>query len=217
MKIGILGTGVVGTTIGGKLVALGHQVTIGSRSASNDKAAAWANQAGSGAAHGTFKDAAVFGELLFNCTQGSSSLDALRTVGSEPLKGKILIDVANPLDFSKGFPPALLITSRDSLGEQIQREFPNTKVIKTLNTINCLVMVDPARIPGDHDLFISGNDASAKSTVSEFVKSAFGWKTIHDLGDITTARATEHYLLLWVRLYGALGTGDFNIKVARGT
>jgi predicted dinucleotide-binding enzyme len=216
MRIAVLGTGVVGRTIATKLVGLGHQVTMGSRTAQNEHAVTWAAEAGEGASFGTFADAALAGELLFNCTAGSASVDALVSAGAEHLRGKILIDLANPLDFSKGMPPTLWVCNTDSLGEQIQRAFPDVRVVKTLNTMNCLIMVDPARVPGDHDVFVSGNDEDAKTQVKQLLGS-FGWGDgqIVDLGDITTCRGLEMYLALWLRLLGALGTGDFNIKVVR--
>ena len=215
MKISVLGTGMVGTTIASKLVALGHDVKLGARERNNEKAAAWAKQAGARASHGTFADSTAFGEMVFNCTMGSASLDALRAAGADSLRGKIPVDIANPLDFSKGMPPSLFVGSDDSLGERIQKAFPETKVVKTLNTMNCNIMVDPSRVPGDHDVFMSGNDAGAKGRVAEILRGWLGWKNVIDLGDITTARGTEHYLPLWVRLWGALGTADFNLKIVR--
>jgi len=215
MKIGVLGTGMVGNAIADKLVSLGHQVKMGSRTAKNEKATAWATKAGANASEGSFADAAAFGELVFNCTSGAGALDALKAAGAANLKGKILIDIANPLDFSKGMPPRLSICNDDSLGEQIQRAFPDTQVVKALNTINCQIMVDPSRVKGDHDVFVSGNDAGAKGRVTEILRGWFGWKNVIDLGDITTARGTEMYLPLWVRLWGALGTADFNLKIVR--
>jgi predicted dinucleotide-binding enzyme len=214
MRIAVLGTGMVGETIATKLVALGHQVTMGSRTADNEAARAWA--AGAGASHGAFADAAADAELVFNCTAGGGSLEALRAAGAENLAGKTLIDVANPLDFSHGMPPSLLVSGTDSLGEQIQREFPQTRVVKSLNTMNSEVMVDPGRVPGEHDVFMSGNDEVAKTQVRELLES-FGWPagSIIDLGDVSTARGSEGHLLLWLRLRGALGTVDFNIKVVR--
>lgn len=213
MKIGILGTGMVGETIATKLAAAGHDVKLGARSATNEKATAWAAKAGAHASHGTFADAAKHGELVFNCTRGDVAVEVVVSAGAENLRGKILVDVTNPLDFTKGMPPTLFTAGNDSLGEQIQRALPDTKVVKSLNTINCGVMVDPARIGGDSDVFVSGNDAEAKATVSRFLREQFGWKNVVDLGDITTARGTEQYLPLWLRLWGALGTGDFNIKI----
>jgi 8-hydroxy-5-deazaflavin:NADPH oxidoreductase len=214
MKVGILGTGMVGETIGSKLVELGHDVMIGGRAKPNEKGEAWAKKAGAKASYGTFAETAAFGEMVFNCTKGEGSVDAVRA-GKDALKGKILVDVSNPLDFSNGFPPSLFVSGTDSLAERIQREVPETKVVKSLNTVACTVMVDAARAGGDSDLFVSGNDAEAKATVTRFVREQFGWKSVVDLGDITTARGTEAYLLLWVRLWGALKDGDFNIKIVK--
>lgn len=215
MKIGILGTGMVGNAIGSKLVALGHTVTMGSRTAGNEKAVAWVAQAGNGAAAGTFADAAAHGEIVFNCTGGMVSLAAVEAAGADNFAGKILIDVSVPLDFAKGFPPALGFRGDDSVGEQLQRALPATRVVKTLNTVNCNVMVNPALLPGDHDIFVGGNDADAKATVTGILKDWFGWKSVVDLGDITTSRGTEAYVLMWVRLYGAMGGPDFNIRLVR--
>jgi len=214
MKVGVLGTGNVGKAIATKLVELGHEVTMGSRTADNEQAAEWVASAGSGASHGTFADAAAFGELLFNCTAGTVSLEALGAAGEESISGKVLVDVANPLDFSKGRPPTLSVCNDDSLGEQIQREFPEAKVVKTLNTVNANVMVSPASVPGEHDVLVSGNDDDAKAQVSELLQS-FGWpaERIVDLGDITAARGQEMYLPLWLGLMAAVGQPNFNIRV----
>jgi 8-hydroxy-5-deazaflavin:NADPH oxidoreductase len=215
MKIGILGTGAVGATLATKLASLGHEVRMGARRASNDKATAWAESAGAGASHGTFADAAAFGEILFNCTAGTGSLAALESAGAENLDGKILIDVANPLDFSKGMPPTLFLSNDTSLGETIQRTFPEARVVKALNTVNANVMVEPGRVRGEHDVFVCGNDAGAKGEVTRILQDWFGWKSVIDLGDITASRGTEAYLLLWLRLWTVLGTADFNVRVVR--
>jgi predicted dinucleotide-binding enzyme len=216
MKIGILGSGMVGQTIGEKLVSLGHDVKLGSREHGNEKALAWAQKVGTRGSSGTFAETSAFGELVFNCTLGSASLEALAQAGAQNLKGKILIDVAVPLDFSKGMPPTLFSGNTDSLGEAAQRLLPETKVVKSLNTVNCNVMVDPMRVGnGEHDLFVAGNDATAKAQVAEHLRTWFGWKSVIDLGDITASRATESYLPLWLRLWGALNTADFNVRVVR--
>jgi 8-hydroxy-5-deazaflavin:NADPH oxidoreductase len=215
MRIGVLGTGVVGQTIGKKLVALGHEVKMGARTASNEKAEGWVRANGTRASNGTFADAASFGEIVFNCTSGMASLEALKQAGAKNLDGKILIDIANPLDFSKGMPPTLSVCNTDSLGEQIQRAFPSTRVVKTLNTINTHVMVDPTLIPGDSDVFVSGNDASAKAKVTEILTKWFGWRSVIDLGDITSARATEMVLPLWLRLFSTFKTPNVNIHIVR--
>jgi len=206
----------VGQTLGTKLVSLGHDVKMGARDAKNEKAASFSAKSGDKASHGTFADAAAFGEILFVCTNGNGTLPALRAAGADNLAGKVLVDISNPLDFSKGMPPTLFAGNSDSLGELIQKEFPDAKVVKTLNTINCSLMVDPGRVGGgDHTVFVSGNDASAKARVTEILKTWFGWKDVLDLGDITSARGPESYLLLWLRTYVALRTADFNVKIVR--
>lgn len=198
----MLGTGVVGTTIAGKLRELGHDVLIGSRAAGEDAV--------------PFADAAAHGELVFNCTNGNASLEALTAAGTENLAGKVLIDVSNALDFSQGRPPLVGVSTGDSLGEQIQRAFQEAKVVKALNTVNANVMVDPGRVPGEHDLFLSGNDEQAKAQVAELLQT-FGWpaERIIDLGDITAARAQELYVALWLRLVGVAGGTDLNIHLVR--
>ena len=213
MKLAVLGTGIVGNTIGTKLIQLGHEVKMGSRSASNEKASEWVKASGANASQGTFSDAAKFGEIIFNCTAGTASLEALKMAGAENLKGKILIDIANPLDFSKGMPPTLSVCNTDSLGEQIQRSYSDTKVVKTLNTVNCKVMVEPSIVPGEHDMFLCGNDNEAKKKVTEILKSWFGWKSVLDLGDVTAARGMEMYLPLWLRFFMINNTPNLNIKV----
>lgn len=215
MRFGILGTGVVGQTIGKKLVERGHDVRMGARDAGNAKAAGWVSTVGGRASHGTFADAAEFGEIVFNCTAGSGAVSAVHAAGAANLDGKIIIDVSNPLDFSKGFPPFLSVCNTDSLGEQIQSTAPGARVVKALNTVNTDVMVKPSIVSGEHDLFIAGNDAEAKQTVAALLRDEFGWKIIHDVGDITAARGTEMLLPLWVRLYGAFKTGYFNFHIAR--
>lgn len=206
----------VGTTIASKLVALGHEVRLGSRTADNAKGQAWLTQIASpNASVGEYADAAGFAELVFNCTAGTSSIDALTAAGAGNLDGKLLIDVANPLDFSKGMPPQLSIVNDDSLGERIQRTFPGAKVVKTLNTVSAAIMVDPSRVPGEHVMFMSGNDAEAKAQVRGILTEWLGWRHVIDLGDIGTARGTESYLPLWLRLWGALKTSDFNIAIVK--
>ena len=217
MRIGVLGTGVVGQTIATKLVELGDEVTMGAREATNEKAAAWVAGAGERAHAGTFADAAAFGELVVNATAGSVSLAVLEAAGQANLAGKVVVDISNPLDFSQGFPPTLSVVNTDSVGEQLQAAHPEARVVKTLNTVNADVMVDPGLIPGDHAIFVSGNDVAAKVDVTALL-GRFGWPAarVVDLGDITTARGPEMYLALWVRTMGALGTPHFNIELRRG-
>lgn len=216
MKIGILGTGIVGNTIGSALVTKGHEVKMGSRDALNEKALDWTKANGANASQGTFAEAAQFGDIIFNCTKGEHSLEALLLAGEQNMAGKTLIDVANPLDFSKGMPPTLSLVNDTSLGETIQAAYPQTKVVKTLNTLNAALMVDANKLAGgDHTIFICGNEESAKQQVSNLLQDNFNWKAsnIIDLGDITNSRGTEQLLPIWIRLWGALGTADFNFKI----
>lgn len=216
MKLGVLGTGMVGNAIASRLTSLGHDVMMGAREAANAKAATWVTGAGAHASQGTFAAAAAFGEVLFNCTAGAASLAALEAAGAKNLAGKVLIDVSNPLDFSKGMPPTLTVCNTDSLGERIQRAFPDTQVVKTLNTLNCDLMVNPALLAGgDHDVFVSGDDPAAKARVVEILKGWFGWKRVIDLGGIATARGVEMAVIFWVSLMGAQKTPMFNYKIVR--
>ena len=215
MKLGVLGTGMVGNGVASKLVGAGHEVRMGSRTADNAKALEWVKINGPKASNGTFADAAGFGEVNFNCTAGVASLEALKLAGPRNLKGKILVDISNPLDFSQGMPPTLTVCNTDSLGEQIQRAFPEVKVVKTLNTVNINVMVNPSLVPGGHDIFMSGNDEGAKTQVRGMLKDWFGWNSVIDLGDITTARGTEMYLALWIRMMVANQSPNFNIKIMK--
>jgi 8-hydroxy-5-deazaflavin:NADPH oxidoreductase len=226
MNIGILGTGMVGQVVGAALATKGHSVMIGTRDVQKSLASSEPNAYGLpafGIWHkdnqhikvGTFAEAAKFGELLVNATSGLVSLDALKAGGTDNLGSKILIDIANELDFSKGMPPRALANTDRSLGEDIQTAFPNLKVVKTLNTMNAFVMVNPALVKGgDSTVFINGNDASAKATVTEILKG-FGWQDIMDLGDITASRSVEMILPLWLKGWGVIGNTPFNFKIAR--
>lgn len=228
MKIAVFGTGIVGQVIANRLAGLGHSVTTGTRDVNKTLARAnkdaygnppfgeWLKQ-NKNINVGTYVQAAADSEIIFNCTMGQGSIEALKQAGNTNLKGKIIIDIANPLDFSNGMPPSLSPVNTDSLGEMIQHTFPEAKVVKTLNTMNCFLMVNPAALPDDHNVFISGDDASAKVTAKEILKS-FGWKENNtiDLGDITTARGTEQLLPIWIRLYGSLKTPMFNFKIVVG-
>ena len=213
MQIGIFGSGITAQTIGSKLIQLGHEVMLGSRDEANANAVAWARDVGNQhALYGTFMNAASFGEIIFNCTLGSASLAALEQAGAENLNGKILIDTANPLDRSTD-QWSLTVCNDDSLGEQIQRAFPETKVVKTLNTVNANVMVDPAKLLEQTHVFVSGDDIEAKATVVKILRDWFGWKQIIDLGGIETSRSVEMYVLLWHSLRNAISSQRFNIKI----
>lgn len=226
MKIAVLGTGSVGQTLAGRLAGLGHEVVMGTRnvaeSLSRTTPDAWGNPAiGTWATQNphiklvNYSEAAAFSDgIIVHAMNGFAAIESLKQAGEANLSGKILLDITNPLDFSKGFPPSLFVSNTDSLGEQIQAAFPTLKVVKTLNTVTNPIMVNPSIIPGDHTIFVSGNDADAKAQVVEVLKS-FGWAAhnILDLGDITTARGTEQILPIWVRLYGVLQTPMFNFHL----
>jgi|SRR5690554_4328503 predicted dinucleotide-binding enzyme len=210
MKIGVLGSGMVAQGLSARLAELGHHVVIGTRD--EQKLRGW-QSSNQKVQIGSFADTAAHGEMVINATNGAASLNALTMAGEANLAGKILLDVSNPLDFSNGFPPSLTVFGNDSLAEQVQRAFPSTKVVKTLNTVTARVMTHPLEVAGgDHHVFVSGNDADAKAQVSELLRT-FGWIHIFDLGDLSTARGTEAYVILWVRLYGALNTGMLNIRI----
>lgn len=227
MRIGVLGTGAVGQTLSAALAGAGHDVVVGTRDvegalARTESTQAWVppfadwHAANPEVRVGTFAAAAAHAEAVVNATAGVASLAALRSAGAENLDGKILIDVSNPLDFSAGMPPTLTVSNTDSLGEQIQRAFPDAKVVKTLNTVTAPVMVAPRSVgDGDHHVFVSGDDQDARARVAGWLREWFGWRDVVDLGDITTARGTEMYLALWIRLMGPMGSPMFNIKVVR--
>jgi 8-hydroxy-5-deazaflavin:NADPH oxidoreductase len=227
MKIAVLGTGVVGQTLAEKLAQVGQEVMVGTRDPADTRARSEPGRYGQPPFHdwlerhpsvrlGTYAEAARFGEAVINATLGEASLDALHAAGEDNLNGKILIDISIPLDFSQGMPPSLFVCNTDSLGEQIQRAFPRALVVKTLNTITAALMVDPGLVGGgEHTIFLSGDDVAAKAQVREWLAGWFGWKDILDLGDITTSRGVEMYLPLWLRLWGATGSGIFNIRVVK--
>ncbi|WP_410814459.1 NADPH-dependent F420 reductase [Micromonospora sp. 067-2] len=217
MRIAVLGTGSVGQTVAVRAAELGHQVTIGTRDVTVTRAGEFAGWAAQHPEVGlaTLSEAAGAAELVVNATSGSGSLPALAAAGAPNLAGKILLDIANPLDFGAGFPPSLSVHNTDSLAEQIQREFPQTRVVKSLNTLTAELMVHPRQLAdGAHSVFVSGDDAEAKRVVTDLLTS-FGHTDVIDLGDLSTARGTEMLLPLWLRLYGRLDTAIFNVKVVR--
>jgi 8-hydroxy-5-deazaflavin:NADPH oxidoreductase len=212
MRMGVLGSSLAAQAISARLAELGHDAMIGTSDIEKLKGWQSSNQR---VMVGSFAETAVHGEMIFNATDGAASLNALRLAGEENLAGKILVDVSNPLDFANGFPPSLTVVGTDSLAEQIQRAFPSMRVVKTLNTVTARVMTHPLEVAnGDHHVFISSNDIDAKAQVTDLLRS-FGWIHIFDLGDLSTARGTEAYLLLWVRLYGAMNTSMINVKIMK--
>jgi predicted dinucleotide-binding enzyme len=227
MRIAVLGTGMVGRSLSARLAELGHDVVIGTRDVDATMARAEGDAMGNPpfaqwhASHENIRlvryaEAGAHAELVVNATSGTGSLAALEAVGADNLAGKVVMDVANPLDFSQGMPPLLSVANTDSLGEQIQRAFPDARVVKTLNTMNAHVMVDPARVPGDHNVFVAGEDAAAKQTVRTLLEQ-FGWRphVVIDLGGIRAARGVEMVLPLWLSVASSLGGFDFNFSVAR--
>lgn len=219
MNIGVLGTGVVGETIATALTKKGFNVRLGSRTADNEKAAAWVKGANNHATQGTFDDAAAFGDIIFFCLNGKYALDAAQLIGLDSVHQKIVIDLTNPLDFSKGMPPRILDEYMHvSLGERLQEALPGAFVVKTLNTINCNLMVDAKTVnKGDHHLFVCGNNKDAKNKVMHFLVDNFNWNAdnLLDLGGIEKARVTEAYVPMWVSLMQAVGTPMFNIKLVK--
>lgn len=225
MKFAVLGTGTVGRAIAGRLDELGHEAMIGTRDPQQTWARTEVDNMGNppythwaaqhvGVRLASFTDAAAQAEVVVNATSGTVSLEVLGLAGAENLAGKILMDVANPLDFSHGMPPTLLVKDTDSLAEQIQRAFPAARVVKTLNTLTAAVMVRPEVLPEGTSVFVSGDDSAAKATVTALLRD-FGHTDVIDLGDLSTARGTEMLLPVWVRLLGALGTPMFNFKIVR--
>ncbi|MBK7711100.1 MAG: NAD(P)-binding domain-containing protein [Bacteroidales bacterium] len=230
MKISIIGTGTVGQAIAARLTQLGNEVMLGTRNVkeklSSDAKDSYGNpsfsewhKSNTGVKLGTFEEAARFGEIVINATNGGSSIAALKLAGAANLSGKILIDIANPLDFSKGMPPSLLpgLNNTNSLGEEIQKTFPGAKVVKTLNTMWCGLMVNPGLIGGgEHINYICGNDDAAKAEVKRLLVQ-IGWKNenLLDIGDISGARASESLLPIWLRVMGSIQTGVFNFRLIR--
>jgi predicted dinucleotide-binding enzyme len=225
MNIAVLGTGMVGRTIAGRCHEVGHAVVVGTRDPEatlgrtepdgmgNPPYAAWqAEHAGIGLK--TFSAAAADADLVVNATSGAAALDVLEQAGADALAGKPLLDISNPLDFSAGFPPTLFVKDTESLGERIQAAFPDARVVKSLNTLNAALMADPKTLGESTTVFVSGDDAQAKTVVADLLRS-FGHDDVLDLGGLETARGTEMLLPLWLRIMGALGSPHFNIKVVR--
>jgi predicted dinucleotide-binding enzyme len=226
MKIAVLGSGFAGRTLAAGLADLGHHVTIGTRDVTatrqknepdrmgNAGYAVWA-QDFPHIGLASFADAAAGADLFVNATAGNGSIAALTAAGAANLGGRVLLDVSNPLEFSQGFPPNLFVKDDDSLGEQIQRAFPDARVVKALNTMIGDVMTTPKSVAdGNHSVFLSGDDSEAKRVISELL-AAFGWADVIDLGGIQTARATEMMVKIRLLVMTSLGTPIFNFSIAR--
>jgi len=213
MKIAVIGTGIVGRTLAQGLQRVGHDVVVGTRDP--DEARGREDWLGLDVQLAALGVVAADSDLVVNATNGQASLAALGEVGLDHLAGKVIVDVANPLDFSQGFPPTLSVKDTDSLAEQLQRAFPEARVVKSLNTVTASVMVDPSTVgDGDTTMFVAGDDAEARKQVTGLLRE-LGWSDIVELEGLHNARGLEMWLPLWVRLMGALGTGEFNIKVVR--
>jgi predicted dinucleotide-binding enzyme len=223
MNIGVLGSGIVGQTVGGKLAELDHSVVLGTRDPANvdekkgyaPSLGEWLAGAGPKARLGTFAEAAAHGEVVVNALQGLVSVEVLQPLAAT-LDGKLLIDISNPLDFSRGMPPAVLTYEGGaSLAEAIQRALPGARVVKTLNTLTASLMVNPRQLAGgDHSVFISGDDAAAKVQAVELLRS-FGWRDIIDMGGLVSARGAEMILPIWLQLFGTFGQPLYNFKIVR--
>ena len=220
MKVGILGTGAVGESIASALASKDHYVMMGSRTANNEKSVKWAKKAGNYASAGTFNDAAAFGDVIFICLSGEHALDVIANLSAENLQDKIVVDITNPLDFTKGMPPRILegLGNNTSLGEEIQKVLPNSYVVKTLNTVNYKLMVDANLINhGEHNLFVCGNNLDAKNKVMHLLVDSFHWKAdrVLDLGGIEMSRCVEAIVPFWVAVYQKLGTPLFNFSIVK--
>jgi len=225
VTIAVLGTGMVGRTLAARLAELGHPVSLGTRDPAAtaardvDKHTSWDDWLAehAGVTLVSFADAAAAApELVIHAANGASAVEVLHAAAWENLAGKVVLDVSNPLDASTGFPPALFVENTDSLAERIQAAFPDARVVKSLNTMNANLMAHPETLAGGaHTVFVSGNDPEAKAVVGALLRE-LGHTDIIDLGALDTARGPEMYLPLWLRLFGALGHFDFNIRVVRG-
>ena len=215
MKYGVLGTGDVARTIASKLIELGHEVMMGSRSENNPSAVLWAEQNGERALYGTFADTAKFGERVFCCVHGIHALEALQMAGEENLADKILIDQSNPFLYKEGnisLDPQY--SGWTSLGEEVQRMLPRTKVVKTLNYLHNYLMTHSGELPEPITGFYCGNDKKAKAEVAKLLTD-FGWRDTMDLGDISMSRYTEMLGSFWPDGLNATGTMEWGFKLVR--
>ncbi|MDX8355724.1 NADPH-dependent F420 reductase [Cognatiyoonia sp. IB215182] len=216
MKYAVLGTGMVGHTLATKLVALGHEVRMGARISDNPKAVAWAKANGPQSGHGTFADVAIWADRVIFAVNGANVVEVADAVTDGVVAGKTVIDVTNPLDMSNGMPPTLVpeLSNTTSAGEALQARLPSAKVVKALNTMNHQIMVEPARVGGEHDVFLAGDHEDAKADVVAML-TEFGWSDPVDLGPLSAARGTEGLMPFWLRMWGVVGNADFNYRIVR--
>lgn len=216
MKYAVLGTGMVGHSLATKLVTLGHEVRMGARSADNAKAASWAQENGALAGSGAYSEVAQWADRVIFAVNGARILEVADALADADVSEKTLLDVTNPLDTSNGMPPTLIpeLSNTTSAGEQLQIRLPSAKVVKSLNTMNHLLMVDPNRLPGEHDVFLCGDDASSKADVIQLLNE-FGWGDPIDLGPLAAARGMEGMMPFWLRLWSVVGSSDFNYRIVR--
>lgn len=213
MKIGIIGSGDVGRKLADGFIELGHHVKIGSRDPNQSKITDWINKHDKEkASSGTFAETASFGELVVLATLWEGTADAIQLSNSKNLTNKIVIDVTNPLDFSKGIPPTLAVGHNDSGGETVQRLLPDSKVVKAFNIVGNPHMVHPDFPDGRPTMFICGNDEASKKIVTDDILSKFGWETI-DIGRIEGSRVLEPLALLWILQYFKTGNGNHAFKL----
>ena len=212
MKIAVLGTGSAGRTVAAGLARLGHEVVIGTRDpVATRERADWDSDL-------PLEEYAVVADgadIVVNATNGQASLAVFDAIGGQQLSGKVVLDLANALDFSGGFPPRMAVDDTDSLAEQIQRAFPQARVVKALNTVTAGVMVDPGKVgDGETTVFAASDDAEARAVVVALLEQ-LGWRDVVEFEELAAARGLEMWLPLWVRLMARLGTADFNLKVVR--
>jgi len=211
-RVGVLGSGDVGKRLAAGFRSRGHEVMIGSRDPAKPELREWLSGDGTGVEAGTFEQAAAHGELLVLAVLGNAAEEAIAAAGPENFHGKIVIDTTNPLDFSKGFPPGLSISGKDSLGERVQRALPQAKVVKAFNTIGNPYFLDPHFKEGEPTMLIAGDDAEAKHTVRDALAD-FGWSDVVDIGGIEGSRELEAICIAWVKSGAARGAWDHGFKL----
>ncbi|MGB6499846.1 MAG: NAD(P)-binding domain-containing protein [Thermoplasmata archaeon] len=211
-RVGILGSGVVAQQLGRGLIRHGYEVMLGTRDP--EKLDAWKKEVGAPARVGSFAQAAEYGEFVILATNGGGTETAVGLAGAPSFGTKLVIDATNPLDFSHGMPPGLLLGTTDSLGERVQRKIPSAKVVKCFNTVGNARMIDPKFSSGAPPMMICGNDAAAKKRTDELLRE-LGWSGALDVGDLQGARWLEAMVPLWVRVGGVLNTWEHIFQAVR--